>query len=76
MVRRSDSTQLGFVEKIIESPHPSELEKAQIAIESTNGQHEEIRIEKTVRGESGGEVNLTPGALVRQSETPDTITKH
>ena len=79
MIRRSDTTLLGFVEKIIESTHPSEPEKAQIAIESTNGLHEEIRIENTVRDESGGEVSLTPGALVRitvKVKPPDAITKH
>lgn len=79
MIQRSDTILLGFVEKIIESPHPSEPEKAQIAIESTNGLHEEIRIENTMRDESGGEVSLTPGALVRitvKVKPPDTIRKH
>ena len=79
MIRRPDTTLLGFVEKIIESPHPSEPEKAQIAIEGANGLHEEIRIENTVRDESGGEVSLTPGALVRitvKVKPPDAITKH
>ena len=79
MIRRPDTTLLGFVKTIIESPHPSEPEKAQIAIESTNGLHEEIRIENTVRDESGGEVSLTPGALVRitvKVKPPDTIRKH
>jgi hypothetical protein len=79
MIRRPDTPLLGFVGKIIESPHPSEPEKAQIAIESTNGLHGEIRIENTVRDESGGEVSLTPGALVQitvKVKPPDAITKH
>jgi len=69
----------GIVETIIKFPHPNEPEKAQIAIEGANGLHEEIRIENTVRDESGGEISLTPGALVRiivKVKPPDTITKH
>jgi hypothetical protein len=77
--RPPNATLLGIVEKIIESSHPSEPEKAQIAIEGTDGLDDVIRIENTLRCENGGELRLTPGAQVRitvKAQPPDTIAEH
>jgi hypothetical protein len=45
MPEKSNVTLLGTVEKIIPSPHPTEPEKAQIAIEDGDDLYKEIRIE-------------------------------
>jgi hypothetical protein len=68
----------GIVETIIESPHPGEPEKAQIAIEDTDGLRQEIRIENMLMDENGGEVSLKPGATVQVTikvERPPAIAK-
>jgi hypothetical protein len=64
MTDKPSATLPGTVEKIIKSPHPSEPEKAQIAIEGAEHLYREIRIENTLTDENGNEVRLKPGAEV------------
>lgn len=52
------------VEKIIPSRHPSEPEKAQIAIEGADDLYREIRIENALVDDNGREVRLKKGAEV------------
>jgi hypothetical protein len=54
----------GTVEKVIESPHPSMPEKAQIAVEGADELYQEIRIENTLTDANGDAVRLTEGAHV------------
>lgn len=55
----------GIVETIIDSPHPADPEKAQIAIEGADVPYSEIRIENALKDKNGEEVSLKPGAQVR-----------
>lgn len=55
----------GIVETIIESPHPNEPEKAQIAIKDAGDRYREIRIENALKDENGDEVSLKAGAPVK-----------
>jgi hypothetical protein len=64
-IQPPSATLPGIVEAIIESPYPSEPEKAQIAIEGADDRNREIRIKNTLKDENGGEVSLKPGAAVR-----------
>ena len=64
MSEKPSTTLPGTVEKIIKSPHPSEPEKAQIAIEGAEHLYKEIRIENTLKDENGNEVRLKQGAEV------------
>ncbi len=54
----------GTVEEIIESPHPSIPEKAEISIQGADELYQEIRIENTLTDELGDELRLKKGALV------------
>jgi len=54
----------GTVERIIQSPHPSVPEKAEISIQGVDQPHQAIRIENTLTDEHGDEVRLKKGALV------------
>jgi hypothetical protein len=54
----------GKVEKIIESRHPDEPEKAQIAIEGADTLYREIRIENSLTDENGNKVGLKEDAEV------------
>jgi hypothetical protein len=54
----------GIVETIIDSPTPGDPNKAQIAIEGTDDQYREIRIENALKDKNGDEVSLKPGAHV------------
>src|ERR1700686_4336493 len=58
MSEKPSTTLPGTVEKIIKSPYPSEPEKAQIAIEGADHLYKEIRIENTLKDETGNEVRL------------------
>lgn len=57
-------TMPGSVEKIIPSSHPSEPEKAQIAVEGADDLYREIRIENSLTDENGDKVRLKKGAEV------------
>ena len=52
----------GTVEKVIPSVHPSEPEKAQIAIEGADHLYREIRVPNILQDESGKKVTLKKGA--------------
>lgn len=54
----------GTVEKIIKPPHPSVLEKVQIAIEGADDLYREIRIENVLTDKNDEEVALKEGAEV------------
>ena len=64
MTPKPSATLPGTVEKIIKSPHPSEPEKAQIAVEKADPLYKELRIENNLTDEDGNEVRLKQGAKV------------
>jgi hypothetical protein len=64
MTEKPSATLPGTVEKIIKSPHPSEPEKAQIAVEGADELYKEIRIANKLTDENGDEVRLKQGAKV------------
>jgi anti-sigma B factor antagonist len=57
-------TLLGTVEHILESPHPSVPERAEIVVQGADELYQEIRIENTLTDEHGDEVRLKKGAHV------------
>jgi hypothetical protein len=61
---KASVTMDGTVEKIIQSPHPSIRDKAQIAIEGADELYREVRIENSLINEIGEEVALKEGATV------------
>jgi hypothetical protein len=63
----------GTVEKIIESPHPSMPEKAQISVEGADELYQEIRIENTLTDESDDEVRLKEGAHVEVTVEAEAV---
>jgi hypothetical protein len=54
----------GTVERILPAAHPSEPEKAQIAVEGADDLYRELRVENTLQDEEGKDVALKPGAQV------------
>ncbi len=54
----------GTVQKIISSSFPEESEKVQIAVEGADMLYREIRIENTLKDDSGKKVKLKLGAHV------------
>jgi hypothetical protein len=63
--QRPNTTLPGIVETIIESPHPNEPEKVQIAIKGADDRYREVRIENALKDENGDEVSLNPGSRVK-----------
>jgi hypothetical protein len=64
MAKKPNVTLPGKVEKVIESPHPAEPEKAQISVEGGDPLYKEIRIENKLKDENGQNVRLKEGAEV------------
>jgi len=64
MTEKPSATLPGTVEKIIKSPHPSEPEKAQIAVEGADELYKEIRIVNNLTDQNGDKVRLKQGAKV------------
>lgn len=64
MVEKPNVTLPGKVEKVIESPHPAEPEKAQISVEGGDPLYKEIRIENKLKDENGEHVRLKEGVEV------------
>ncbi len=64
MSDKSTITLPGKVEQIIQPLGPSEVEKAQIAVEGADALYREIRIENILTDENGDEVRLKEGAEV------------
>ncbi len=58
------TTMPGIVNKIISSRHASQPEKAQIALDGTDQQYRNLRIENTLTDEHGDGVKLKKGAHV------------
>jgi protein involved in polysaccharide export with SLBB domain len=78
MSEKPSATLPGTVERIIASPHPTQPEKAQIAVEGADEFYREIRIENTLLDKNGDEVRLKPGAQVEvtvAAEPEATTTK-
>jgi hypothetical protein len=79
MPEKPNVTLPGTVEKIIPSPHPSEPEKAQIAVKDGDDLYKEIRIENALQDKDGNEVALKEGAEVEvtvEADKKDTTPKH
>jgi len=64
MTPKPSTTLPGTVEKIIKPTHPSEPEKAQIAVEGADHLYKELRIENNLTDDEGNEVRLKQGAKV------------
>jgi len=71
MTEKPNVTLPGKVEQIIKSAHPSEPEKAQIAVEGADDLYKEIRIENTLTDENGRHVRLKKGAEVEVTVEAD-----
>jgi hypothetical protein len=71
MTDKPNVTLPGKVEHIIKSTHPSEPEKAQIAVEGADDLYKEIRIENTLTDENGRAVRLKKGAEVEVTVEAD-----
>ena len=61
---KASMTLPGIVEKIIPPVHPTEPEKAQIAVEGADHLYREIRVDNVLVDPEGKEVALKPGAEV------------
>jgi hypothetical protein len=64
LMKKSQTTKPGTVERVIKSPIPDEPEKAQILVEGADELYREIRIENTLTDAKGDEVKLKEGAEV------------
>jgi hypothetical protein len=64
----------GSVEKIISTPCPAQPEKAQIAVDGTDPQYRDLRIENALIDEHGDDVKLKKGAHVEIKVTTDPET--
>jgi hypothetical protein len=73
---KAEVTLPGVVEKVIPPVHPSEPEKAQIAVEGAEELYREIRVENTLQDGDGNLVSLKEGAEVEVTiaADPDAIT--
>jgi hypothetical protein len=71
MTEKPSVTLPGTVEKIITPSHPSEPEKAQIAVEGADDLYREIRIENSLTDENGDKVRLKKGAEVEVTVAAD-----
>jgi hypothetical protein len=61
----------GTVQKILKPLHPSQPEKAQIAVEGADDLYREIRIENSLTDENGDQVSLKQGAKVEVTVEAD-----
>jgi hypothetical protein len=77
MSEKPSTTLPAVVEKIIKPIHPSQPEKAQIAVEGADHLYRELRIENTLMDENGDKVRLKQGAEVEVTieAEPDDTTK-
>jgi hypothetical protein len=75
---KPSTTLPGTVEKIIKPIVPGEPDKAQIEVEKGEDLYREIRIDKVLKDEKGGEVALKEGAPVDvtiEADKKDTTKK-
>lgn len=68
---KAEVTLPGVVEKVIPPPHPSEPEKAQVAVEGAEHLYREIRVENALRDPNGNPVKLKEGAEVEVTIAAD-----
>jgi hypothetical protein len=66
------TTMPGIVNKIISSPHTSQPEKAQIAVDGTDQRYRNLRSENTLTDEHGDDAKLKKGAHVNVTVTAKT----
>jgi hypothetical protein len=65
------TTMPGTVDKIIPPSHPSQPEKAEIAIDRPDDRHRHFRIENALSDEHGDDVELKKGAHVEVTVTAE-----
>jgi uncharacterized protein YfaS (alpha-2-macroglobulin family) len=65
------TTMSGTVDKIIQSPRPSQPEEAQIAVDRADRPHRDFRIENALTDEHGDDVKLKKGARVEVTVTAE-----
>jgi hypothetical protein len=68
---RPSTSMPGIVSKIIPSARGSQPEKAQIAVDGTDHQYRDLRIENTLTDEHGDAVRLKKGAHVETTVTAE-----
>jgi hypothetical protein len=71
MSEKTNITLPGKVEKVIESPHPAEPEKAQISVEGGDPLYRDIRIQNELKDKDGKQVRLKEGAEVEVTVEAD-----
>ena len=64
MPENPNATLPGTVKKVIKPIHPTEPEKAEIAVNGADPLYRELRIVNTLTDKDGEEVRLKPGAKV------------
>ncbi|MGD0909519.1 MAG: hypothetical protein ABSA96_18205 [Candidatus Acidiferrales bacterium] len=67
-------TMPGTVDKIIQSPRPSQPEKAHIAVDGADRRYRNLRIENNLIDENGDDRKLEKGARVEVTVTADPDT--
>ena len=75
---KPSTTLPGVVQKIIKSPDPRDLEKAEIEVEGADDLYREIRIDNTLMDKDGEKVGLKKGAEVDvtiEADEKETIKK-
>ena len=68
-----DATMPGTADRIIQSPRPSQPEKAQIAVDETHPRHRNFQIENALTDEHGDNVKLKKGAHVEVTVRAEKI---
>lgn len=79
MAEKSNVKLPGKVEKVFESTHPSDPDKAQICVENADPLYQEIRVENTLKDKEGKSVGLKEGAAVEvkiEADPNATVPKH
>jgi len=71
--KQPSATMPGTVDRIIQSPRPSQAEKAQIVIDETDLRYRNFRIENALTDEHGDNVKLKKGAHVEVTVTAEKI---
>lgn len=79
MSKKPRTVKPGRVVKVIQSPIPSEPEKAEIEVIEADHLYREIRVENTLEKEDGQKVKLKPGAHVEvtiEADPKETVPKN
>lgn len=78
LAKKPKTIKPGTVVKVIQSPIPSEPEKAEIAVHDADHLYREIRVENTLEKEDGEKVKLKPGAhvdVIIEADPKETVPK-